>query len=402
MSLSTKKVVLAVSGGIAAYKSAYLVRELVKAHREVRVVMTANAQKFITPLTFKVLSTHEVVTDTFQETDGEVLHIWLAQWADLVVIAPATANVIGKLASGIADDFLSTFILATHAPVLICPAMNPVMFQNPAVQENLATLKRRGYRLMAVGEGETACGAEGAGRLAEPEDIMDEIEDLLAPKDLVGIRFLITASRTEEYLDPVRCITNPSSGRMGYALAVAARRRGGRVVLVSGPSDLPDPRGIEIVRVLNAREMRDAVHEYFADADVVIKAAAVSDFRPAGEVKGRKVKKEEGELHLVLERNPDILEELGKIKGNRCLVGFAAETEDLLENALLKIRKKNLDFIVANDVSRPGAGFRCETNQVKIIDRQGDVADIALASKLEIANSILDIIVKWNRSHGSP
>jgi phosphopantothenoylcysteine decarboxylase/phosphopantothenate--cysteine ligase len=401
MSFPTKKVVLAVSGGIAAYKSAYLVRELVKAHMDVRVVMTANAQKFITPLTFQALSTHEVATDTFQETGGEILHIRLAQWADLVVIAPATANVIGKLANGIADDFLSTFVLATECPMLICPAMNPIMFQNPAVQENLATLKRRGYHLMAVGEGEMACGVEGAGRLAEPEDIMDEIENLLSPKDLAGLRFLITASRTEEYLDPVRCITNPSSGRMGYALAVATRRRGGTVVLVSGPSELPDPRGVKMVRVCNARQMRDAVHEYFVDSDVVIKAAAVSDFRPAGEVQEHKIKKEEGESHLALERNPDILEELGRIKGNRCLIGFAAETEDLLENARLKIRKKNLDFIVANDVSEPEAGFRCETNQVKIIDHEGHVVDVSLASKLEIANSILDRVVQWTRSHAS-
>jgi len=395
MASETKNVVVGITGGIAAYKSAFLVRELIKAGMDVRVVMTANSREFITPLTFQTLTSRQVVTDTFQETEGQVMHIWLAEWADMVIIAPATANIVGKLAHGIADDFLTTFMLANRAPVIICPAMNSFMYQHPAVQENLQKLMGLGYHVVSPGEGALACGMEGTGRLAEVEEIMDQALNLLTPKDLSGVRFLITAGRTEEYMDPVRCLTNRSSGKMGFALALAAFRRGGKVVLVSGPSELPDPRGVEVVRVSSALQMRDAVRNHFEDSDVVIKAAAVSDFRPAGGIQAGKIKKEQAETHMSLERNPDILEELGRSKGKRCLVGFAAETDDLLANARLKIKKKNLDFIVANDVSRLDAGFQSETNQVKILDRQGMAEDVPMAPKLEVAHSILDRIRHW-------
>ncbi len=277
-----KKVVLAVTGGIAAYKSAYLARELMKLGFQVRVIMTAGARKFITPLTFKTLTTTEVVTDMWQEMEGAVLHIWLAQWADLVIIAPATANTIGKLANGLADDFLTTFMLATRAPTLICPAMNTYMLQNAAVRDNIRRLRERGYHLMSPGEGSLACGMEGEGRLSDVDDIVDEAINLVTEKDLDGKRFLITAGRTEEYFDPVRCLTNRSTGKMGFALATAARRRGAEVTLIAGPTHLADPRGVETVRIRSAVEMLDAVRERFDSADVLIKAAAVSDFARPG------------------------------------------------------------------------------------------------------------------------
>ena len=341
-----------------------------------------------------------MVTDTFQETGGEVLHIWLAQWAELAIIAPATANVIGKLANGIADDFLTTFALATKAPLLICPAMNTNMYLHPAVQENLRKLEQRGCRFMTPGEGALACGTVGTGRMSDVENILEEAISMLASKDLENVHFLITAGPTEEYLDPVRCLTNPSSGKMGYALAAAARRRGGNVTLVSGPTTLPDPYGVELVRVTSAKQMFEAVKERFPQVDVLIKAAAVSDFRPAGEMKPHKVKKENAESSIQFERNPDILKEMGQIKNDQCVVGFAAETEDLVENAQLKMKSKNLDFIVANDVTRNDAGFAVETNQVKIIDRTGDVQDVPLCSKIEVGERVLDRVSQWLKARG--
>jgi phosphopantothenoylcysteine decarboxylase / phosphopantothenate---cysteine ligase len=395
-----KNVVFGVTGGIAAYKAAYLARELVKAGLEVRVIMTEGGRQFITPLTFRTLTTNEVVTDTFQETGGEVLHIWLAQWAELAIIAPATANVIGKLANGIADDFLTTFALATRAPLLICPAMNTMMYQHPAVQENLRKLEQRGCRFMAPGEGALACGTQGTGRMSDVENILEEAVSMLTSRDLENVHFLISAGPTEEYLDPVRCFTNPSSGKMGYALASAARRRGGKVTLVSGPTTLPDPYGVDLVRVTSANQMLDAVKERFPRIDVLIKAAAVSDFRPAGDMKPHKVKKENAESSIRFERNPDILKEMGQIKNDQCVVGFAAETEDLVENAQLKMKSKNLDFIVANDVTRTDAGFAVETNQVKIIDRTGGVQDVPLCSKIEVGERVLDRVSEWLRERG--
>jgi len=399
MADSNKKVVVGVTGGIAAYKSAVLVRELMKNGFQVRVIMTKSAQKFITPLTFKTLTTNEVVTDMWQETEGEVLHIWLAQWADLVIIAPATANTIGKIANGIADDFLTTFILATRAPTLICPAMNTYMFQNAVVQENIGRLRERGYHLMSPGEGSLACGMEGEGRLSDLDDIVEEAVDLLTAKDLKDTRFLITASRTEEYFDPVRCLTNRSSGKMGFALATAARRRGAKVTLVTGPTYLADPRGVDTIRICSGAQMFEAVRERFDHTDALIKAAAVSDFRPAHDAAPQKMKKERASNTIELIKNPDILKEMGSRKKHQVLVGFAAETEDLLENALAKMKEKNLDFIVANDVSRPDAGFCADTNTVKIIDRNGSVRDVPLSSKLDVAHAILDRISEWMREH---
>ncbi len=393
--LRGKKVVLCVSGGIAAYKSAFLTRELMKRGALVKVVMTRSAQEFVTPLTFRTLTEEEVVLDTFQETAGEILHIALARWADLVVVAPATANVIGKMALGIADDFLSTFMLAVRAPILVCPAMNTNMLTHPAVENNMETLRQRGVRISAPGVGKLACKEEGAGRLADVSDIMEEIECMLNPQDLKGVRFLITASRTEEYFDPVRCLTNRSSGKMGFAVAVAARRRGGEVCLISGPSDEPDPAGVEMVRVVSALDMREAVLNRFAVNHVVIKAAAVSDFRPALPQSDRKIKRGEAEPLIRLEMNPDILAELGRLKTHQCLVGFAAETTDLLENAMSKIRSKQLDFIVANDVSEKGSGFRSETNRVKIIDRDGAVETLPMMDKIEVGHEILSRVRRW-------
>lgn len=395
MGMRGKHIILGVTGGIAAYKSAFLVRELTTRGAVVKVVMTRNAQQFITPLTFQVLSGEEVVTDTFQETAGGVLHVALAEWADLVIVAPATANCIAKAAHGIADDFLSTFMLAVRAPVLLCPAMNSNMLTHPAVQHNLDLLRSRGYAVLSAHEGELACGVQGPGRLAEVADIVDEADSLIRPKDLRGVRFLITASRTEEYLDPVRCLTNRSSGKMGFALSIAARQRGGEVCLVTGPSDEPDPREVKTIRVVSAGDMREAVVGEFPRCQVVIKAAAVSDFRPVGERKRHKIKRVETLHDLVLEENPDILRELGAMKEHQCLVGFAAETRTLIENASEKIRTKNLDFIVANNVSEEGCGFRCDTNKVKIIYRDGRVDDVPKMDKLEVAHAILDRVRDW-------
>ena len=401
MHIKGKRILIGVSGGIAAYKAALLLRELVKRGALVKVAMTSAAQKFVTPLTFQTLSGEEVVTDTFQETVGCVLHVALAEWADLVAIVPATANIIGKLANGIADDFLTTFALATRAKVLVCPAMNSNMLSHPAVQKNLNTLRDMGYSILPAGTGELACKAEGPGRLAEIEDILSEIDHLLCPKDLQGVRFLISASRTEEYLDPVRCLTNRSSGRMGFAMAAAAHRRGGNVCLVTGPSEEPDIKGVRTIRVVSARDMREAVLAEYETSQVVIKTAAVSDFRPAWEPKAQKMKRESTEPEIRLTENPDILRELGQKKMHQCLVGFAAESESLLQHGTQKLKNKNLDFIVANDITQDGCGFRCSTNKVKIIHRDGRVEDIPFLEKIDTAHVILDRVRTWIEERGA-
>ena len=393
--LKGKRVVLGVTGGIAAYKAAEFVRLLVKEEVDVHVVMTENAQEFITPLTFQTLSGNPVVTDPFALLeDAEIGHIALADLAELVVILPATANIIGKIANGIADDFLSTMVMATKAPVLLIPSMNVNMWENKALQKNIQTLIGIGYYLMEPGEGELACHWYGKGRLPELNEVVEKMEDLLSPKDLKGEQILITGGPTQEPIDPVRFITNRSSGKMGVALAKVARRRGAEVILITGPSSLPPPRrDIQWVPVRSAEEMREAVFAHLEGSSVVIKSAAVSDYRPKA-ASEKKIKKEGSEYILALERTKDILEELGKKKGKRILVGFAAETEDLMANAKKKLLEKNLDLIVANDVSRPGAGFGVDTNQVKVLYPSGQVKDLPLMTKEEVAQFILDDVAK--------
>jgi len=393
--LKGKRIVLGVTGGIAAYKAAEFARLLVKEEADVHVVMTENAQKFVAALTFQTLSGNPVVTDPFALLeDAEIGHIALADLAELVVILPATANIIGKIANGIADDFLSTMVMATKAPVLFVPSMNVNMWENKALQKNIQTLTDIGYHLMEPGEGELACHWYGKGRLPELNEVLEKMEDLFSAKDLKGEKIVITAGPTQEPIDPVRFITNPSSGKMGYALATMARRRGAEVTLITGPVSFPPPRrDIQWVPVRSAEEMREAVFSHLGGSSVVIKAAAVSDYRPKV-TSEKKIKKGSSDYILALERTKDILEELGRKKGNRILVGFAAETEDVVANAKKKLLEKNLDFIVVNDVTKPGAGFGSDTNQVKILYPSGQVKDLPLMTKEEVSQFILDDVVK--------
>lgn len=392
--LKRKKIVLGVTGGIAAYKAAEFTRLLVKKEAQVHVVMTRNAQQFITPLTFQTLSGNPVVTDPFSLlNETKIGHIALADLAEMIVVLPATANIIGKIAHGIADDFLSTMVMASKAPVLIVPSMNVNMWKSEALQKNLRILIERGFHFVEPGEGELACHWYGKGRLAELSEVMEKMEDILSPKDLRGEKILVTAGPTQEPIDPVRLITNPSSGKMGYAIARIARRRGAEVTLITGPTSLPIPRGdIRLIPIKTAEEMRRAVLANLKDCSVVIKAAAVSDYRPK-EVSGSKLKKSASSLSLELERTRDILAEIGAKKGKRILVGFAAETEDLIANAKKKLKEKHLDLIVANDVTKPGAGFATETNQVKFLYPSGEVKDLPLLTKEEISQSLLDEVV---------
>jgi phosphopantothenoylcysteine decarboxylase/phosphopantothenate--cysteine ligase len=388
--LKEKHILLGVTGGIAAYKSAELTRLFVKSGAWVKVIMTKNAIEFITPLTLQTLSGNPVFMDMFSLVkDRDIAHIALAQEADIVVIAPATANIIGKMAAGLADDLLTTVLTATKAPILICPAMNTNMYDNPIIRENMRKLREHGCHVMSAGSGELACKAEGWGRLPDVQDILEEVQSILTKKDLAGKRIIVTAGPTREPFDPVRFITNYSSGKMGYALAIAARRRGACVVLISGPSALPVPMGVEFVPVSSAVDMHDAVMRHFESADVVVKSAAVADFRPSSRAQ-EKIKKKGGPLLLALERNPDILAEIGKRKGGQVLVGFAMESEDLLGNAKIKLKKKNLDLIVANDLKQSGAGFQTDTNIVKILDRAGGIEELPLMDKMDVANRILD------------
>ena len=381
---------LGVSGGIACYKAVELVRLLVRAGFSVQVVMTRGAMEFVTPLTFQTLSGHPVATETFNLTqESEIGHINLADSADLFVIAPATANIIGKIANGIADDLLTTVVMATQAPVLLAPAMNIHMFENPLVQENLRKLGRVGYHLLEPAEGFLACGYEGKGRLPEPEKIAEEILRLLRKKDLSGERLLITAGPNREPIDPVRYLSNRSSGKMGYALARAALRRGAEVVLVTGPTALEPPAGARTIAVTTAAEMRAAVLREFSASTAVIMAAAVSDYRPVASA-DKKIKRGKAPIELKLEPNPDILKELGTLKDGKSLIGFAAETEELTANAVKKLRDKNLDMIVANNVAVQGSGFDGDTNIATIVDRTGATQSLPLMSKDELADRIYD------------
>ncbi len=386
-----KKIIVGVTGGIAAYKAAELVRLLVKADVYTRVAMTRNATRFVTPLTFEALSGNRVIWDMFGQEGGAMEHIAWSQEVDLMIIAPATANFIAKMAHGIGDDFLSTSVLATTANILVCPSMNSQMLASPAVQHNITLISERGGAVMAPGKGPLACRTDGPGRLPEPEEIIEAARCLLSDQDLSGLKILVTAGPTMEPLDPVRYISNRSSGKMGYALARAAGRRGAEVVLISGPTTLTPPPGVMFYNVKSAGDMMDAVFANRSGCDIIIKAAAVSDYRPE-ESAPQKIKKGPDDMSIKLVKNPDILAQLGdtKEKFPCVLVGFAAETEGLPVNAEKKLKAKNLDMIVANDVSRKDAGFETDTNLVKMIYRDGKMEDTPLMTKDEVADLVLD------------
>lgn len=389
--LREKQIVLGVTGGIAAYKACDLVSRLVKRGARVRVVLTENAMKFVPPLTFETLSGNPVYTDTFAPRDA-LTHIALARWADAFVIAPATANCLAKLACGIADDLLSTTALAMTAPMLIAPAMNANMWRHPATQANLMVLLSRGARTVGPEAGRLACGDDGVGRMAEPQQIADALERMLCPKqDFEGRRVLVTAGPTIERIDPVRYITNRSTGKMGYAIAEAARDRGADVTLVSGPVSLEAPAGVKLVSVESSAQLCQAVLAAGATADVVIQAAAPADFRPARAAE-EKIKKDGAGMTLYLENTTDIAAELGRRKRpGQILVAFAAETERMLENARGKLDRKNADMVVANDVSRADAGFGVDINAVTLITRDAEKA-LPLMSKRAAADAILDAV----------
>jgi len=392
--LAGKNITIGVSGGIAVFKVAQLVSNLAAGGAEVRVMMTRSAQEFVKPLTFQTLSGHHVYTDLFERSAvGLVQHIELATCSDLIVLVPATANIIGKVANGIADDLISTVVMAATCPVLICPAMNVNMYNNPVVQRNLASLRELGYHFVEPGMGRLACGTEGRGRLADLDVIMDKINCILAYKgDLQGMSVMVTAGPTVEPIDPVRYLTNRSSGKMGYALANAAAGRGARVILISGPVELKPPSGAEVIQVQTAAEMYSAVMERYPSVDVVVMSAAVADYRPKIVAK-QKIKKQTETLTIELEKNPDILAELGRAKKHQLLVGFAAETENLEKNARQKVEGKNLDLLVANDVTLPGAGFGTDTNIVKLVFPDGRIISLPRMDKLDLAHRILDEIM---------
>ncbi len=395
--LNGKKIALGVTGGIAVYKAVDLVSRLRKQGAEVRVIMTEHAQQFVTPLTFKEISGNKVAVsmwDSNQEFNVE--HIALANWADAFVVAPATANILAKMANGIADDLLSTTLLAAQAPIIVCPAMNTGMYQNSITQENIEKLQKHGVTVMPPAVGYLACGVTGPGRLPEPQQIVEFIDAFFAKKDgdMVGMKVLVTAAGTREPIDPVRFVGNRSSGKMGYAIAQAAAQRGAEVLLVTGPSALEIPPNVNGVKVESTNEMLEACMSAYGDMDVVIKAAAVADYRPR-DVADQKIKKKTDDaLTVVMDKNPDILKELGARKAHQILVGFAAETQNLLENAREKIVKKNLDMIVANDVTAAGAGFNADTNIVKFLFPNGEVRSLEQMAKTQVANILLDTVME--------
>lgn len=395
--LQGKTVVLGLTGGIACYKAAELTRALQRAGAVVRVMMSRGAQQFVTPLTLQTLSGHPVATDTFDLTqESEIGHIRLADSADVIVIAPATANIIGKIAAGIGDDLIATVLLATRAPVVLAPAMNVHMYENRIVQANLDRLRQLGVRIVEPDEGFLACGYEGTGRLPDADVLLAEVERAVCPQDLAGERVLITAGPNREALDPVRFISNRSTGKMGFALAEAAWRRGAEVRLVAGPTALPTPHGVRRRDVTTAEEMRQAVLAEAETATIILMAAAVADYRPA-RIAQQKLKKGSGPMVLELERTSDILAELAARKTTQFIVGFAAETEQIAANAERKLVAKNLDLVVANDVGARDTGFAVETNAVIVIDRDRHHESIPLSSKAEIADGVLDRVVEHKR-----
>ena len=418
--LNGKKIVLGVTGGIAAYKCVDLASRLRKKGAEVHVILTRGAQNFVTETAMREISGNPVITSMWGEIHNyDVEHIALANLADAVLIAPATANVIAKAAAGIADDMLTTTVLATRAPIFFAPAMNSNMYENPVTQQNITTLQQRGWQLIPPASGHLACGTSGIGRMPEPAELVKVLENYFAGEGgsvesadgntmdntmgnimgstMQGLKLLVTAAGTREPIDPVRYIGNRSSGKMGYAIAEAAARLGAEVTLISGPSALQPPAGVEFFGVESAREMRQLVQERFPACDIVIKAAAVADYRVKN-VSDQKIKKNDSELTLVLEKNPDILKELGEMKqSHQTLVGFAAETQNLLQYAKGKLEKKNLDMIVANDVSKPQAGFNVDTNLIKLLKRDGSIEELPLMSKKELAYIILDRVMKLRK-----
>ena len=390
--LKGKTIVIGVSGGIAVYKVCDVVSRLKKLNANIHVIMTKSAAEFVTPLTFQSLSQNYVVSDMFEEPKTwDVEHISLAKKADVFLIAPATANIIGKMACGISDDMLSTTVMATKGKVLIAPAMNTNMYENPIVQRNIDTLKALNYEFIEPESGRLACGDIGKGKLATPENIVKSvIEALKNEEDLKGKKIIITAGPTVEALDPMRYITNRSTGKMGYSIAKEAIKRGAEVTLISGPTKLEPPKNLKnLIRIESAEEMYEAVINNLEENDVVIKSAAVADYKPK-EYSSKKIKKSDEDLVIRLDRNKDIAYEIGKVKKDKILVGFAAETNDLIENATKKVKKKNLDFIVANDLTKEGAGFGVDTNIVKIIDKEGLITEYPIMTKDEVANVILD------------
>ena len=414
--LNGKKIVLGVTGGIAAYKCVDLASRLRKKGAEVHVILTRGAQNFVTETAMREISGNPVITSMWGEIHNyDVEHIALATLADVVLIAPATANVLAKAAAGIADDMLTTTVLATRAPIFFAPAMNSNMYENPVTQQNITTLQQRGWQLIPPASGHLACGTSGIGRMPEPAELVEVLENYFVGEGgsvesadgntmdntmgstMQGMKILVTAAGTREPIDPVRYIGNRSSGKMGYAIAEAAARLGAEVTLISGPSALQPPAGVEFFGVESAREMRQLVQERFPACDIVIKAAAVADYRVKN-VSDQKIKKNDAELTLVLEKNPDILKELGEMKQpHQTLVGFAAETQNLLQYAKGKLEKKNLDMIVANDVSKPQAGFNVDTNLIKLLKRDGSIEELPLMSKKELAYIILDRVMKLRK-----
>lgn len=391
----SKTVVLGVSGGIAAYKACDVVSRLRKENIQVNVIMTKHATEFVSALTFQSISQNPVAVEMFEPvTNWDIEHISLAKKADIFLIAPATANVIGKIANGIADDMLSTTVMATKAPVVIAPAMNTNMYENPVTQANIQKLKDLGYIFIEPGYGRLACGDLGPGKLAEPDLIVENIKFLLNKTDeLKGKNVLVTAGPTQEAIDPVRYITNKSTGKMGYALAYQAALMGAKVTLVTGPTNLEVPFGIsEVIKVKSAGQMYEAVTSSFDEMDIVIKSAAVADYKPKN-ISDSKIKKSDSDLVLELDRNKDILFELGKLKTKQVLVGFAAETDDLIANAQKKLAKKNLDFIVANDLKQEGAGFAGDTNIVKLLFADGNIEELPIMTKNQLSKEIYDKII---------
>ena len=396
--LKGKKIVLGVTGGIAIYKAVDLVSKLRKQGAEVRVVMTENAAKFISPLLFAEISGHKCALSMWDGRDEfNVEHIALANWGDLLLVAPATANILAKMACGLADDLLSTVLLAAPCPKIVCPAMNTGMFENAATQDNLKVLASRGITVIEPACGELACGTTGAGRLPEVPEIIAFLEFFFARRegDMRGLKVMVTAAGTREPIDPVRFVGNRSSGKMGYSIARQALLRGAEVTLITGPSALTPPPYASVKRVETTQQMLDACLAAYPDTDIVIKAAAVADFKPrsVADQKIKKIHPEDG-MTIVMDQNPDILKTLGSMKKHQFLVGFAAETQNLLENAANKVKKKNLDMIVANDVSLKGAGFNTDTNIVKFLYPDGTVEALEILSKDEVASILLDRVME--------
>lgn len=399
--LSGKRILLGVSGSIAAYKALDLLRRLKEQGADVRVVMTRNGTRFVAPLTFEVLSGSPVLVDEFSDKGwGAAGHIGITRDLDLVLVAPATADIIGKAAAGIGDDALTTSLLAASCPVIMAPAMNERMYRNPLLKKNMDILRSAGVRFVPPGSGPLACGESGEGRLADIEKIIKSVFDVLQTTRLLrGITLLVTAGPTREPIDAIRYITNPSTGKMGYAVAEAARDAGANVILISGPTYLAPPANIDTIFVTTAEDMRQAVMEKVAQADVVVMAAAVSDFRPINPSPA-KIKKENADTTIILEQTEDILMSLGKAKGGRILVGFAAETDDLIQNAKKKMEKKNLDLIVANDVGKAGAGFAADTNAASLITSDGKVLTLPSMTKRELAKHIIQKIAEIKTNQG--